>query len=231
MNTIEVYLEIGKKRTFASAIDWPGWCRSGRDEGSALQALFDYGPRYAKVLYTAQIAFQAPADVSMFAVIERLEGNTTTDFGAPDIAPSSDMKPVDQAELQRFQTLLETYWQAFDAAVRRASGKKLRKGPRGGGRDLEGIVQHVLGADASYLRRLAWKFKKGEGENLSEKLSQSRQAVLNALAAAVRGEVPERGPRGGVIWTPRYFVRRVAWHVLDHLWEIEDRVTGGAGIR
>ncbi len=22
----------------------------------------------------------------------------------------------------------------------------------------------------------------------------------------------------------RYFVRRTAWHVLDHLWEIEDRL-------
>ena len=35
---IEVYLEIGKKRTFAGALDWPGWCRGGRDEPSALQA-------------------------------------------------------------------------------------------------------------------------------------------------------------------------------------------------
>src|ERR671932_2604159 len=47
---IEVYLEIGKKRTFAGALDWPGWCRGGRDEPSALQALLADGPRYARVL-------------------------------------------------------------------------------------------------------------------------------------------------------------------------------------
>jgi hypothetical protein len=27
-----------------------------------------------------------------------------------------------------------------------------------------------------------------------------------------------------VHWTPRYFVRRMAWHELDHAWEIEARV-------
>jgi hypothetical protein len=86
------------------------------------------------------------------------------------------------------------------------------------------VVHHVLGGDASYLARLAWKFKKDEGAKLSEELGRTRQAVLDALAAAVQGELPEHGPRGGVIWTPRYFVRRVAWHTLDHLWEIEDRV-------
>jgi hypothetical protein len=224
-HTIDVYLEIGKKRTFAGALDWPGWCRIGRDEDSALQNLFDYGQRYAHIVSATRLGFHAPADVSAFVVVERLEGNTTTDFGAPDVAPSSDTRPVDDADLHRFQTLLKAYWRSFDMAVRAAVGKELRTGPRGGGRDLEGITRHVLGAERGYLARLAWKLKKNEAEDLSDELEQNRQAVLNALTAAAHGEVPARGPRGGIIWTPRYFVRRVAWHVLDHIWEIEDRVT------
>jgi hypothetical protein len=221
---IDIYLEIGKKRTFAGAIDWPGWCRSGRDEPSALQALFEYGPRYARVLEAAQLGFQPPLDSSAFSVIERLEGNATTDFGAPDASPSSDSNPVDDAELRRFQRLLEAYWLAFDAAARSAAGKELRKGPRGGGRDLDRIVQHVLGGDASYLSSLGWKFKQAEEGDPAGELRHTRQAILNALAAAVQGELPERGPRGAIHWTPRYFVRRVAWHVLDHTWELEDRI-------
>jgi hypothetical protein len=35
--------------------------------------------------------------------------------------------------------------------------------------------------------------------------------------------MPKQGPRGGKLWQPRYFVRRSAWHILDHVWEIEDR--------
>ncbi|HJQ14841.1 MAG TPA: hypothetical protein VJ830_08850, partial [Anaerolineales bacterium] len=89
-NKVKVYLEIGQKRTFAGALDWPGWCRSGRDEESALQALFDYGPRYARALRYARLGFQSPDDVSYFVVVERLKGNATTDFGAPGTPPSAD---------------------------------------------------------------------------------------------------------------------------------------------
>jgi hypothetical protein len=34
-----IYLEVGDKRVFAGAIDWPAWARSGRDDDAALEAL------------------------------------------------------------------------------------------------------------------------------------------------------------------------------------------------
>jgi hypothetical protein len=224
LNEIDVYLENGKKRTFAGAIDWPGWCRSGTDEPSALQALFDYGPRYGRVLSTARLGFKAPTHPSAFAIIERLDGNATTDFGAPGIAPSSDAKPVNSVELQRFQKILKACWRTFDADVKAAGGKALRTGPRGGGREVRGILQHVMDGDGSYLTRVGWKLQQADAADLDEKLDPTRQAILKALTSAARGEIPAQGPRGGIRWSPRYFVRRVAWHVLDHAWEIEDRV-------
>ena len=227
LNKIDVYLEIGKKRTFAGASEWPGWCRSGPDESSALQALLEYEPRYARVLRTARLGFKIPDNVSAFTVIERLEGNATTDFGAPGIAPASDTEPVNSAELQRFQKILKACWRTFDANVRAAEGKALRTGPRGGGRELEGIIQHVLGGDAGYLSQVGWKLPKDDVDDLDElatQLEQTRKATLKALTSSARSEIPARGPRGGIRWSPRYFVRRVAWHVLDHAWEIEDRV-------
>jgi hypothetical protein len=67
-NQIDIYLEFGKKRSFAGAIGWPGWCRSGRDEEAALQARFDYGPRYALVLRSARLV----AAVAELGSLERL---------------------------------------------------------------------------------------------------------------------------------------------------------------
>jgi len=222
---IDAYLEIGKRRLFVGVIDWPGWCRSGRDEASALHALLDYGPRYVRVLQRASIELDAPADISLFSVVERLDGDATTDFGAPGAIPAADAKPLGEADLQRLQRVLEGCWLAFDAAVELAAGTELRKGPRGGGRDLEGIVQHVVDADASYLGRLGQKYKKTAEESAADELAPIRSAILDGLASAARGDLAARGPRGGVRWPPRYFVRRVAWHVLDHAWEIEDRIT------
>ena len=221
---IEVYLEIGSKRTFAGAVEWPGWCRGARDEEAALQALFDYGPRYERVLRAAGLEFRSPAGASALVVVERLEGNATTEFGAPDAAPAADNRPVDDAELARLQGLLRACWDAFDLAVRAAAGKELRKGPRGGGRELDGVVEHVLGAEASYLAQLGGKLKKQDRQgDPGEAVEPARQAILDTLAAAARGEVASHGPRGGKRWPPRYFVRRAAWHLLDHAWELEDR--------
>jgi hypothetical protein len=222
-DTIPVYLEVGRKRTIAGALPWPGWCRGGRDEDAALAALVAYGPRYARVLKAAKIPFEAPADVSSLKVVERLEGDATTDFGAPNVAPAHDAQPFDAAALEELSALLKACWAALDAAEAAAAGITLSKGPRGGGRDQHGVVRHVLEAERSYIGRLALKAPPVDEDDLPASAKGIRHAALEALARAARGEMPERGPRGGAFWLPRYFVRRDAWHVLDHAWELEDR--------
>jgi hypothetical protein len=221
---IEVYLESSKRRVFAGAIDWPGWCRSGKGEEAALEALAAYGPRYADAPRGTKLGFAAPPDASAFRVIERLKGDATTDFGAPGKVPAADARRVGDAELGRMHAALRACWRAFDAAVEGASGKELRKGPRGGGRGLDKIVRHVVEADAGYLARIGAKYQPGS-DPLKE-LSRMRSLILGAVSAVACGEPVRTGPRGGTRWTPRYYVRRSAWHVLDHAWEIEDRAIG-----
>jgi len=225
LKKIAVYLESAPKQSFAGALEWPGWCRRGRDEASALQALFDYAPRFERVLQQTRLDFEPPEVLSVFQVAERLTGNATTEFGAPAVAPARDEDPVDEAEVERFERLLRAYWHTFDSARRLAAGRELRKGPRGGGRELDAMTFHLIGSDQGYLAKIGWKLRLNEKDHLETQLDQTRQAILGALEAAASGNLQAQGPRGGIYWTPRYFVRRIAWHVLDHAWEIEDRIT------
>ncbi len=219
---LKVYLEVGSRRTFAAALDWPGWCRMGRNEDTALQALFEYSARYARIVRPARLSFQAPEHLSALVVVERLQGNATTDFGAPDKSPATDAQRLDDAERRRLQAILKACWRAFDATVEKAKGKPLRAGPRGGGRTLDQIVQHVLDAEQGYLSQLGGKAAQSESQRASPE--PIRQAILKTMDAAARGEIAPTGPRGGKRWSPRYFCRREAWHVLDHTWEIQDRL-------
>jgi hypothetical protein len=203
---------------FAGALEWPGWCRSGRTEEDALQALVEYGPRYAAVLKGSRLGFKAPTRLN---VVERIDGDASTDFGVPGTATSYDAGDVSDAELKRLQAVLRACWRSFDGALESAHGKALAKGPRGGGRSADKILEHVLGAESGYLHMVAAKVPPGPANKLAER---TRKTVLDGLAAAAHGEVPEEGPRGGKRWSARYFARRVAWHVLDHAWEIEDRL-------
>jgi hypothetical protein len=217
---IAAFVEVGTKRAFAGAVEWPGWCRAGRDEGAAIEALIAYAGRYAKALRGTRLGFEAPNGLSGLRVAERLAGDATTDFGAPSIAAKADARPIDDAELRRLLAILMACWRTFDRAVEEAGDRPLARGPRGGGRDLDKIVAHVVGADGSYVRMLGWKVEPG---TKGGDVDKSRSAILDAVATTAVEGPPPPGPRGGKRWLPRFFVRRVAWHVLDHAWEIEDR--------
>ena len=217
---IAVYFEASAKRTFANARDWPGWARSGRDEDAALEALLKSAPRYEQVLHAAHIAFSAPKDIDDFDIVDRIKGGPSTDFGVPEQPGPGDDAAIDTTDLRRLQKLLRAYWQAFDAVVKAAHGKELRKGPRGGGRELDGIIEHVVGAQQGYLRALGQKVVVEDG---MDQIEAVQQATVDAVGKGAHGDLPKQGPRGGKIWLPRYFVRRSGWHILDHIWEIEDR--------
>lgn len=220
---IEVILEIGKKHTFATALAWPGWSRSGRDEAAALNSLLAYGLRYKSAIGSVIVDFHPPADLKELQVIERLPGNSTTEFGAPNVAPASDVEPLGNAEYERYQAILDACWKTLEATYQSAIHVELRKGPRGGGRELEKIIQHVVEANRSYLNQIGWKKAQNQAGTTQSILNSARDSTLNALAASMAGELPKQGPRGGEYWPLRTFVRRVAWHILDHVWEIEDR--------
>lgn len=210
-----VYLEIGKKRTFAMALDWPGWGRSGKDSDEALQRFVEYSERYEAVAKQAGFAFSAGA-LDRPEVTEVVAGSATTDFGAPGAILVTDSQPVTATMAKRQADLVRAAWEVFDQ-VAAASPQSLRAGPRGAGRDRDKIVAHVWESEATYARKLGIKHRPPAlGDR--EAIVALREAVLAVLGAQSDGKLLT--PNG---WPVRYASRRIAWHVLDHAWEIEDR--------
>jgi hypothetical protein len=212
-NGIRVLVETTPKRVFVSALDWPGLARAGRDEPAAIEALLAAAPRYAEVARAAGEAFQT--DDLAVEVEERRVGDATTAFGAPSIIADADRRPVAAWEAARLAAIVEASWAAFDR-IAAAAPEDLRKGPRGGGRDRAKVVEHVHGGDDSYASVI--------GIPAADRRSPS---ALRERVLAILREPSDGLPIADRKWPPRYAARRIAWHALDHAWEIEDRTDPG----
>ena len=217
---VAVFLEVTPEQAVASALDWPGWCRAGRDEDAALETLASYAGRYAPVAAHAGVSF--PSTVA-FGVAERGPGGPATAFAAPEcrrpfpqVTAGAERAKVTPAAARRLAGLVTTVWMVSDE-VAAASPAELRKGPRGGGRDRDQLIGHVIGADTAYARKLGVKRKQPAAGDTAA-IGELREALAVVVGAPSDGSPVVEGG-----WTTRYAARRIAWHVLEHAWEMQDR--------
>lgn len=212
---IEIGEEASPKRTFAWALEWPGWCRSGKDLELAIASLDGYARRYREV---AAQAGQPFPDVSAteLRVVESVAGGGGTEFGVPSVITASDRRPTTEHEAERIAALVEAAWLVFERVASTAP-PELRKGPRGGGRDRDKMIGHVIGADHAYAGEIGVRLPAPSLDDRST-VDAERAAVLDVLRQPSDG-----APLADRRWTQRYAARRIAWHALDHAWEMEDR--------
>ena len=200
MKPLRIYLETGKRWVFAAALDWPGWCRRDKGEQAACGALLEYAGRYSKAVGVAV----PTGPVEIVGRVATRSG--MADFGAPGAVGPWDDEPISSRELRRHLGLLEASWIYLDGAAA-ISPAELKKGPRGGGRDRDAMLKHVQEAERAYSAKVGYRVPP------RTPWVEQRQMILAGLRAA-----PD-----GTAWPVRYTVRRMAWHILDHAWEMEDR--------
>ena len=212
---IRIAEEAGAKKAFAWAIDWPGWARGGKTPELARAALIGYAPRYAAVAAVAGLELP-DVDEGLFDIADSVPGGSGTDFGVPSSITDADRRQVTAPEAERLAALIAAAWKVFDR-VADGAPETLRKGPRGGGRDRDKMISHVIEADHAYAREIGVRLPEPHfGER--EAVQAERAAMLEVLRWPSDG-----GPLAERRWTQRYAARRIAWHALDHAWEMEDR--------
>jgi len=223
---LDIGAEVVPKKTFVWAIDWPGWCRGGKDLDLAIEALVQARGRYAKVAQRAGLDVpkveaddHPPAELEpppVLSIVESVEGGGGTEFGVPSTITELDRRKVTKADAERLASLVEAAWVIFDRVAER-SPADLRKGPRGGGRDRDKMIGHVIEADHAYAREIGVRMPEPSFDD-REAVEAERAAVLEALRQPSDGS-----PLADRKWPLRYAARRIAWHALDHAWEMEDR--------
>jgi len=210
------------KRSVAFSLDWPGWNRGAKSPELALETLESYRERYRPVAELAEMAREFDA-AGPIEVVEDRVGPGSVDFWGISFSPSStEHGPMTEAELERAITLLKASWAFFDGVAGRVS-LEMRKGPRGGGRDRDRIIRHVI-------RNESEEFAKQVGLRIPEEaaltpdgLRQHRETYVEAMRAYNAGEVEKRMRS----WSLPFLIRHSAFHNLDHAWEMEDKDLSG----
>jgi hypothetical protein len=219
-NHTRVTLEIGPKgkQVVAVAPDWPGLERGAKTREDAIQRLRSYLPRYSPVAKLADMdaAFDT---IKNLDVVEQYPGTGSTDFWGISFAFSSiDQQALSGDELERDLTLLQACWAFFDEVRGRVSGE-MQKGPRGGGRDRDGIVRHTLYTEQGWAKMIG--VLTPDGAMLT---GAGLQAHREAYCQAIR-DYHSQGKLAGKMakWPLRFLIRHTAFHTLDHAWEMEDK--------
>jgi hypothetical protein len=214
---VRVMLEQGKKkRVVACAFDWPGWDRSARIGRDVLAVLAAYRPRYARVAELAGFGAEFAATGEL-EVVEQLDGIGMTDYhGVSGRAAAGEHDPMTDAECERKIALLRASWTTFDDMAARVSAE-LRKGPRGGGWDKDRIIRHVNGVEIDdFAPKVGVKLPL-ETRDDAGALRAYREAFVVGIREHHAAGQPARS------WPLQFLIRRCAWHMLDHAWELEDR--------
>jgi hypothetical protein len=216
-DALRVVLEVGKKRrVVAAAMDWPGLDRWGTSEEGATEKLRSYVPRYADVAERAGLekAFARAREVE---VIERVPGSSSTDFWGIAHEPSQiEREILSAALLERRLELLRACWAYFDDVAARAA-PELLPGPRSAGRSRDQIIRHVYANEPEQLSRKVEVRTPKEVVLTPKGLAKHREDYLDAI----RAYNAER--KAARTWPIQFLIRRTAYHVMDHAWEIEDR--------
>ncbi len=208
----DIYVELSGKKAIAWSLEWPGWCRIRASEAATVQALIDTESRYRLIAQRAGQDF-APGDL---VVVERLPGNANTAWGVPSVLAPAETRLIDADTAQRNVAIMRASWDILEEVVA-ASPAELRKGPRGGGRDRDEIRSHVIEAERVYARKIGVRHKPFEMDDKSA-LNAMRDEMTEVLSKPSNGQPLVDGG-----WNASYAIRRITWHVVDHIWEIEDR--------
>ena len=156
-------------------------------------------------------------DPTGFKVVERTGGGSGTEFGVPSSITELDRVRVTAKEATRRAGLVLA---APGPSSTGSQPERRRNSARARVAEAGTATRWSVTSsksDAYYAREIGIRRKPPDPTDRAA-IEAMRDAMLEILRKPSDG-----APLAERTWTTRYAARRIAWHALDHAWEMEDR--------
>jgi hypothetical protein len=214
-------------RSIAWALEHPGCFAYGMKGQAAMTNLEGALEKYAGWILRHEsntwLSF-AESDIEMvvngswdvYFIDDDMDKTNEADGYSVDSFFPYDWKPLTKIEIKRALKMLA--WSRVDLlnSVKGLSEEKLNQTYPGERWSINGILEHVSGAEWWYMDRLGLAFPRAEvPEQPLERLEKVR-THFNTLLPKLEGLKQVVGI-DGEFWSPRKVLRRALWHERDHI--------------
>ena len=241
MDSIRVWLEpnYDHGRTGAWLLDWPGAFTWGDSRETALGRATSAAHRFVDWV-EAHGDTAVPVPIEPPEVIDEVAAYTLPDGYEINATFDADDRPATAADVEtalrrlafaRTDLLrLVGRIREFEAGVGHLPSEQRSAEAKATGADdgrlVDQILRHLAGADTWFVSRLdpAARFEGSRGE-LTDYMSASQQFLAQGLRRIQAADMPPRLDSKGERWTLTKVLRRALYHSLDHLEELDRRLS------
>jgi hypothetical protein len=225
--SLKIGIENGAEgRTIAWVLDYPGCFAYGKDIPDALENLPPAIHGYNEWLTRYDLgAWTVPRDpeIQVAETWDIYHINDDYELAEQGYEVNAwfrhDWKPLSEADIERSAQLLVISRTELLAAVQGVDEHTLNLKPPDERWSLNGILNHVGGAEWWYLDRLGLGFPRIEVPEAPFERLQVVRAHLVRTFPKLAGSRQVVGI-AGEFWSPRKLIRRAIWHERDHTFHI-----------
>ncbi|MBI2757641.1 MAG: type II toxin-antitoxin system HicB family antitoxin [Chloroflexi bacterium] len=235
MTKYSLYLESGPKhkKTMVHVLDLLGCIAQGPTTEAALESTPEAIRTYLRFLQAHGETVRPEGVISTVVAVHVKEG-TWLGNGDPTPGFAPDFKTLSTQD--KVINLQRLAWMQIDLLelIRDVTQEQMLVEPKGGGRSIYGILEHMAESHTVYLRYLvsnvsglsqALKAVQEEGpDSLPLTLSGLWDITSSRLAALTDAERKVLVSHGQVTWSARRAMRRMLEHGWEHLMEISTRL-------
>ncbi len=210
-------------RSIAWALEHPGCFAYGKDADEALANLPEAIRLYSEWICQHESSWVEESDIDLkvedtwtaYNIDESCDRNEQSNYYTVDAWFQHDWKPLTALNIERGRKLLS--WSRADLldTIKGLSAGKLDTKYEGERWSINGILNHVGGAEWWYMDRLGLAFPRSEVPKEPLARLEKVRVHLNQTLPTLEGSKQVVGA-DGEFWSPRKMLRRAAWHERDH---------------